>query len=182
VLDADSGQTSSFYCSTGPLKVLGTGVTISCSTLPSHHSRGRGNDCMHSSTAEMCGREGFRERTQMRSRTHIAVHTGMRLRTRVQHGRVYKRTRTHLWMRLQAYTQRLWHMQMLPCVKLQTVIIPLPMVWVDTDPMQTLRTWLIFLAKAKNVSVRTSLPCSSGHHLRRLPPRSRHAASSTNDL
>ena len=88
LLDADSGQTSGFNCSTGPLKVLGTGMTVSCSPLLSHHSPGRENDCMH--------RQRSRDvRTRTFPWTHIAAHRCMHLRTRRQTWTKWTRLQTH---------------------------------------------------------------------------------------
>jgi len=52
----------------GPLDVLGTGVTVSCSPLPSRHSPGEEMILCTGSAAEMCGRE--RSRKCVRERTH----------------------------------------------------------------------------------------------------------------
>ena len=88
LLDADSGQTSGFNCSTGPLKVLGTGMTVSCSPLLSRHSPGRGNDCMQ--------RQRSRDvRTRTFPWTHIAAHRCMHLRTRRQTWTKWTRLQKH---------------------------------------------------------------------------------------
>jgi len=58
--EADSAHASSFNCSmrhSGPLDVLGTGVTVSCSPLPSRHLPGEEMIVCTGSAAEMCGRE-----------------------------------------------------------------------------------------------------------------------------
>jgi len=54
----------------GPLDVLGTGVTVSCSPLPSHRSPGEEMIVCTGSEAEMCGRERSRECVRERTPTH----------------------------------------------------------------------------------------------------------------
>jgi len=188
LLDADVLHTSSFNCRFGPLDVLGTSVTVSCSPLPSRRLPGRvirkrsyvqaaQQRCADENVSRNASVNAHRRVRGSRPGTgtvqgHVHVRTLLcicaricgRVSKRGQRGRVRKRMPTSLWTRLQAYTQRPWWTRMPPCVKLLRLWPPTPaMVRLDTNHLQTPADVDSISGRSENVCVHTSLICSGGH-------------------